>query len=93
MGQHMNRIGSKYDKQRADTSSKVPDINHKEAKSVLRVAVVLKHGSCIIEVNHQLNQYKRQARKRLVSQEGVKHRDKRCIEPEAIFRQMEYNMA
>jgi hypothetical protein len=44
-------------------------------------------------VNHRLNQYKRKARERLTSEEGVKHRGKRCIEPEAVFGQMKYNMA
>ena len=47
----------------------------------------------MIEVNHRLNQYKRQARERLVSEEGVRHRGRRCIEPEAVFGQMKYNMA
>ena len=50
-------------------------------------------GKRIIEVNHRLNQYKRQARERLVSEEGVRHRERRCIEPEAVFGQMKYNMA
>ena len=50
-------------------------------------------GNRIIEVNHRLNQYKRQARERLVSEEGVRHRERRCIEPEAVFGQMKYNMA
>ena len=44
-------------------------------------------------MNHRLNQYKRKARERLTSEEGVKHRGKRCIEPEAVFGQMKYNMA
>ena len=50
-------------------------------------------GNRIIEVNHRLNQYKRQARERLLSEEGIKHRGRRCIEPEAVFGQMKYNMA
>lgn len=78
---------------RADTSPKVPGIKQKDAKVVLCVAVVLKlGGNRIIEVNHRLNQYKRQARERLLSEEGIKHRGRRCIEPEAVFGQMKYNM-
>ena len=50
-------------------------------------------GNRIIEVNHRLNQYKRQARERLTSEEGGKHRKRRCIEPEAVFGQMKYDMA
>ena len=45
-----------------------------------------------MEVNHRLNKYKRQARERLTSEEGIQHRGRRCIEPEAVFGQMKYNM-
>ena len=81
-------------KQLADTSPKVPGIKHKDVKGVLYVAVALKPGgNRIIEVNHRLNQYKRQARERLLSEEGFRHRGRRCIEPEAVFGQMKHNMA
>ncbi len=38
-----------------------------------------------IEVNHRLRQYRAKARELLKSEEGVKHRGQRCIEPEAVF--------
>lgn len=44
-----------------------------------------------IEINHQLNEYKKRARERLMSEEGLKHRRRRPIEPEAVFGQMKYN--
>ncbi len=47
----------------------------------------------IIEVNHRLNEYKRKARELLTSEEGLKHRGRRCVEPEAVFGQMKFNMA
>ena len=50
-------------------------------------------GDRIIEVNHRLNEYRRKARERLTSEEGVRHRGQRCIEPEAVFGQMKYDMA
>ena len=28
----------------------------------------------------------------MLSEEGIKHRGRRCIEPEAVFGQMKYNM-
>ena len=34
----------------------------------------------------------RQAAERLTSGEGIKHRGRRCIEPEAVFGQMKYDM-
>jgi hypothetical protein len=40
-----------------------------------------------------LKAYKRKARERLTSEEGLAHRSKRPIEPEAVFGQMKYNMA
>jgi len=44
-----------------------------------------------IEVNHKLRRYKAQARERLLSEEGVVHRKKRAIEPEAVFGQLKGN--
>ena len=46
-----------------------------------------------IRVNHQLNAYKRKACELLTSEEGIKERGRRCIEPEAVFGQMKSNMA
>ena len=49
-------------------------------------------GNRIIEVNHRLAKYRKQAAERLTSEEGIKYRGKRCIEPEAVFGQMKYDM-
>jgi hypothetical protein len=46
----------------------------------------------VIEVNHRLKEYKRKAAERLTSEEGLRHRGRRCIEPEAVFGQMKANM-
>jgi len=45
----------------------------------------------IIEVNYKLQEYKRKARERLTSEQGIYHRGKRCIEPEAVFAQIKHN--
>ncbi len=42
-------------------------------------------GDRRIEVNHKLNEYKNNVRQLLNSPEGVYHRGKRPIEPEAVF--------
>ena len=42
-------------------------------------------GNRKIEVNHTLNRYKEKVRKLLNSEEGIFHRKKRPIEPEAVF--------
>ena len=46
-----------------------------------------------IRVNHRLNAYTRKACELLTSEEGIKERGRRCIEPEAVFGQMKSNMA
>ncbi len=60
----------------------------------------LKDGQCFkakgnrrIEVNHELNYYKSQARELLLSEEGLMHRSKGPIEPEAVFGQIKANGA
>lgn len=41
-----------------------------------------------IEVNHTLDDYKARARELLTSEQGLRHRSKRPIEPEAVFGQI-----
>lgn len=45
-------------------------------------------GNRQIEVNHTLDDYKARARELLTSEQGLKHRSKRPIEPEAVFGQI-----
>jgi len=45
-------------------------------------------GNREIEVNHTLNEYKRQVRELLTSERGLYHRSRRPIEPEAVFGQI-----
>jgi len=45
----------------------------------------------MIEVNHKLQRYKKKARERLLSEQGIYHRGKRCVEPEAVFAQIKHN--
>ena len=95
MGQHLTRIGTR----RGKTASGY--ITESARYRAQRCAGCPLRGSCYksksdrrtIEVNHRLNAYKRQARERLLSEEGFKHRGRRCIEPEAVFGQMKYDMA
>jgi transposase len=48
-------------------------------------------GNRTIEINYKLNEYKRKARERLLAEEGLYHRGRRCIEPEAVFGQIKHN--
>jgi hypothetical protein len=86
MGQHMNRIGTKHGK---TASGYVAESSRYRAQRCqwcpLRGSCFKARGNRIIEVNLRLNEYKRKAREKLTSEEGIKHRGKRCIEPEAVF--------
>ena len=94
MGQHLTREGSRED---------ATDSGYKREMAVYRAQNC--NGCPLrcrcyrgeshrrkIEVNHRLNKYKKKARELLTSEEGLKHRGRRCIEPEAVFGQMKYNM-
>ena len=94
MGQHMNRIGTRRDKTASGYITESARYKAQRCEGCpLRGSCFKARGNRIIEVNHRLNQYKRQARERLLSEEGFRHRGRRCIEPEAVFGQMKHNMA
>lgn len=92
MGQHMVHIGryratnangytSTIDRYRAANCEGCP----------LRGQCFNAKGNRTISVNHKLNSYKKKAREMLLSEEGLKHRSRRPIEPEAVFGQIKYN--
>ena len=92
MGQHMKRT---EDTTRTNSSGYVSQISVYKAK---RCEGCPMRGPCHkaiesreIEVNHKLREYRRKARERLTSEEGLRMRSKRPIEPEAVFGQMKYN--
>ena len=45
----------------------------------------------VIEVNHRNNELRAMARELLTSDEGLMHRSRRPIEPEAVFGQIKYD--
>lgn len=94
MGQHMTRIGTRRSK--TDSGYITESVRYRAQRCdgcPLRGSCFKAHGNRVIEVNYRLNEYKKKARERLLSEEGLKHRGRRCIEPEAVFGQMKYNMA
>lgn len=93
MGQHMNRIGVRQGK--TESGYATQSVRYQAVRCEgcpLRCLCFKAKGNRIIEVNHRLNAYKRQAKERLTSEEGIMHRGKRCIEPEAVFGQIKYDM-
>lgn len=95
MGQHMTRIGTSHSKTASGYRSENARYQAQNCKGCpLRCMCYKAKGARrIIEVNHRFNEYKRKARELLTSDEGLKHRGRRCIEPEAVFGQMKFNMA
>lgn len=94
MGQHMKRIGLKQDKTASGYVTQSVRYRAQRCQGCpLRCCCFKAKTDRVIEVNNRLNQYKRKARERLTSEEGIKQRGRRCIEPEAVFGQMKYNMA
>ena len=95
MGQHMTRLGTVHSKTASGYRSENARYRAQNCKGCpLRCLCYKARGDRrTIEVNHRLNQYKRKARELLTSEEGLRHRGRRCIEPEAVFGQMKFNMA
>ena len=95
MGQHMTRIGTSHSKTAGGYTTESARYQAQNCKGCpLRCLCYKAKGDRrIIEVNHRLNEYKRKARELLTSEEGLRHRGRRCIEPEAVFGQMKFNMA
>ena len=95
MGQHMRRTGSRHKKSASGHVSERATYTAQNCKGCpLRCRCFKAHGDRrVIERNHHLEAYKRKAGELLTSEEGVRHRGRRCIEPEAVFGQMKYNMA
>jgi hypothetical protein len=50
-------------------------------------------GNHRIEINHNLRRLKAKARELLLSEQGLKHRKKRCVEPEPVFSHIRYDGA
>ena len=95
MGQHMTRVGTSHSKTASGYRSENARYRAQNCKGCpLRCLCYKAKGDRrTIEVNHRLNEYKRKARELLTSEERLKHRGQRCIEPEAVFGQMKFNMA
>lgn len=91
-GQEMQKIGEKT----IETSTGFEqNISFYKAQSCTGCAM---RGSChkargkrIIQVNHSLREIRRKAREKLKSEEGIKKRSRRPIEPEAVFGNIKHN--
>ena len=91
-GQHMRRTGDRL---------VTDDTGYTHAIAVYRASGCCTcplHARCFkgrgdreVEVNHNLRRHKEHVRGLLTSEEGLKRRSRRPIEPEAVFGQMKYD--
>jgi len=92
MGQHMEKVGENT---RKSESGYVSNTTFYEAKNCsncpIRSQCHKAKGNRRIEVNIKLNEYRKKARELLTSEEGLLHRSRRPIEPEAVFGQTKAN--
>ena len=92
MGQAMENIGTTS---RKTTTGYTQTLTQYQAKTCiccpLRGVCHQAKGNRTIAVNHHLNQLKQQANERLSSQEGIRHRKKRCSDVEPVFANIKNN--
>jgi transposase len=92
MGQHMINIGQG---KRISENGYRSNVSYYQAANCngcpLRGQCHKSSGNRRIEVNQRLNELKTKAKERLMSEQGLMHRSKRPIEPEAVFGQLKFN--
>ena len=92
MGQAMEKDGTTT---RKTTTGFVQALSIYKAKNCegcpLRGMCHQSKGNRAIEVNHRLNELKQQAEDRLLSEEGIRHRKKRCWDVEPVFANIKNN--
>ncbi len=92
MGQRMENAGTAT---RKTTTGFTQTLHIYKAKNCegcpLRSVCHQAKGNRTIEVNHHLNQLKQQADERLLSEEGIRHRKKRCWDVEPVFANIKNN--
>ena len=94
MGQHMERVGTVHTKTESGfrTITSVYRARNCEGCPLRWGCYKSREAARTVKANHRLMEYKQQARDRLTSEKGLKHRSNRPIEPEAVFGQMKYDM-
>jgi len=92
MGQHMEKVGTTTRKSESGYQSHLSVYQAENCTGCpLRCLCHKAKGNRSIEVNHNLNRLRNKARERLISEEGLMHRSRRPIEPEAVFGQSKSN--
>ncbi len=86
MGQRMQSIGTHQTKTKTGFTQTITRYQATNCNGCpLRGACHKSKGNRVIEVNHNLNQYKEQVRENLNSEQGIYHRKKRPCDVEPLF--------
>lgn len=92
MGQHLEKKGNKTTTNKNGHRSEKTIYEAANCKGCpLRGMCYKAKGNRRIEINHNLRRLKAKARELLLSEEGIKHRKKRCVEPEPVFSHIRYD--
>ncbi len=92
MGQHLEKKENKTTTNRNGHCSEITIYEAVNCKGCpLRGMCFNAKGNRRIEINHNLRRLKAKARELLLSEEGIKHRKKRCVEPEPVFSHIRYD--
>ena len=92
IGQKMYKIGTEERISKNGYKSLITNYRAQRCQGCpLRYLCHKGQGDRVIHVNHRLNELRQEAKQLLLSKEGIEHRKKRPIEPEAAFGQMKSN--
>ncbi len=93
MGQHMDHIGDFKTKSDLGYVSVVSKYRAQSCTGCPLRGICYKGAADqrVIEVNHQNNAYRAEAKRLLTSERGLYHRSNRPIEPEAVFGDIKFN--
>lgn len=92
MGQHMQNTGSYIKKTSTGFKQKITQYKATNCEGCPLNGVCHKsNGNRMIEINHNLNEHKIKANQNLLSEEGIKHRKKRCHDIEPVFANIKNN--
>ena len=93
MGQHLEFVTKKHGSSELGYAFTTSIYRSKDCSRCPLRSMCYK-GKCntrTIEVNHRNNELRAMARELLISEDGLKHRSRRPIEPEAVFGQIKYD--
>lgn len=92
IGQKMHRIETKTTTTKTGHKQTIAKYQAQNCQGCpLRSACHKSSNNRIIEVNHNAKRHRLQAKERLLSEEGLRKRSRRPIEPEAVFGNIKHN--